>query len=566
MSDAAELEKTFFGCLLLRPKDRIAQAKMHGVKCDWFQEDSWGTMWKACENLFEQGGLIRKVSDDEVESVDAVTIWQEAKRIASDPKWKLPCENLVTADFMFKAMDEANYDSYFEQHIGELRHCVVEKRVKELLQVHVPRIRAGWELAITGILNGLGDIVKKFSGVRVGQKKELCAELEQEEWMSWHMRVDPNGPKDLEWVPGLRTPFRMLTRLYMGIAARLNIIAARPSVGKTSFIINLVHYWIDNGVKVYFNSLDMPMKDIIDRMRIEKSRVSLDKKRFTPTEKNLTKLKEASKWINESTFEVCETKYIEDFVTDIAIRHASGNCDVIVLDHLQKIFSRRVKESEEYATVTYCSDVLKTTANQLRIPIIALCQLSRPKAAGKGDAEKQEPQLEDLRGSGAIEQDASTVLFLHRDLDVLEKWKDEPPYWLYKDEAYGREHAAEDVDAIWLLLKKNQNGKKGRLPMLVLKPYFCWKLADYKAQPIKTEVTKGVVTQKSVDNRPCFKRFYRDWRKDSWEEQLEGKMAPPPVEINNRFILLDDAATRKGGAEARNDSEESEGSSMEQML
>lgn len=547
MTESKELEKVFFGCLLLHPKEVITQAKLRGVAVDWFEDDPWGTMWQACENLFHNGDLIKKNTGGDVDEfvADQFSIWMEAKKIASDPKWKLPCDKLLTFDFIQSAIDGVSYDSDYIRHIDELRHAVVEKRVKELLNVHVPRIRAGWELAITSILNGLGDIVKKFSGVRVGQKKELCAELEQEEWMSWHMRVDPNGPKDLEWVPGLRTPFRMLTRLYMGIAARLNIIAARPSVGKTSFIINLVHYWIDNGVKVYFNSLDMPMKDIIDRMRIEKSRVSLDKKRFTPTEKNLAKLKEASKWINESTFEVCETKYIEDFVTDIAIRHASGNCDVIILDHLQKIFSRRVKESEEYATVTYCSDVLKTVANQLRIPVIALCQLSRPKATNKGDAEKQEPQLEDLRGSGAIEQDASTVLFLHRDLDVLEKWKDEPPYWLYKDEAYGREHAAEDVDAIWMLLKKNQNGKKGRLPMLVLKPYFCWKLGDYKAQPIKTEVTKGIVTQKSVDNSPCFRRFHRDWRADSWEEQLEGKVAPPPVALDDRYVLINDGASDK---------------------
>lgn len=552
-STREQSEQAIVGTMLAWPKEAIPILVEKGVSDLWFTDSGLRVIYAAARAIFTKG---------ELETHDTIAICQEAMKLAASDEWKYG-EKLTEQerekrkpkrdggfmewpnwlDKVTEMMDGATTVYQIEWHINNLLGYVMKGKFLET----IAKATKAFETSPQEALAILGDCASSCWEGLVGSKNvdkaKICKELEDNEYMSWHMRVDPyNENKDLNWVPGLKLPFEKQTRLHLGLGGRLHIVAARPSVGKTSWAINLIRYWADTGVRVVVNSLDMPPEDMIDRMRAEKSRVSFKKKMFTPTEKDLEKLKEASKWVVESPVEVTEELYVEDFCADVTMRKRRGAIDVVIVDYVQLLYSYAVDNANEYQRVSFVAEYLKRTANRFKIPIIALCQLNR--TSTKGD--EKEPTLADLRGSGALEQAASSVVVLHRDGVVTEKWRKEPPYWYYADREYGRRHAAGKMDAIWYILLKNQNGPTGKLPFVVNKPYFVWKLGDLEAEANVEEKGYGAAATKVEDNRMKFARISRDWRKDSWEKELEGQLCPFMVPgVGSVEVLIEEKGERK---------------------
>lgn len=510
-----QIESALVGYLLMDPEKAIVLEIDAGVRATWFLDDDYATIFETSHRLFTANKIC---------GYDAVALFHEARNLCRDEKWKRTKGELCSpggSAIVEKAIEAAANAATANWYINCLRRLVFKTEFGKAVRKAMETFDVDPQGAIAMVQDCASKCYSDVVGKTTVNKGEICSALEHDEYMSWHMRVDPDNPdRDKDWVPGLKSPWPELTRLYLGIGKRLHIIAARPSVGKTSIAVNLVRYWADEKTNVLVNSLDMPPEDIIDRLRTEYSRVSITKKRYTPTQDNLERLKEASRWVCESTIEVSEQYYVEDYCADLAMKAKSGHCEVALVDYVQLLNSYAVDNANEYQRVSYVAEYLKRTANHFKIPIVALCQLNRK---GQKD-ENAEPTLTDLRGSGALEQAASTVLLLHRDQDVVDMWKTNPPWWFYENEDYGRKVAGSSIDAIWAILAKNQNGPTGRLPFVVHRPYFAWKLGDVCAKPMEKEEGVGATHRVVKIYFDSFARFHRDWRHDGWEKSLDGRV------------------------------------------
>ncbi|MGI6232815.1 MAG: replicative DNA helicase [Prevotella sp.] len=207
----------------------------------------------------------------------------------------------------------------------------------------------------------------------------------------------------------------------------LVIIAGRPAMGKTSFALSLAkNMAVDQNVPVAFFSLEMNNVQLVDRLisnvcEIDGKKImngQLDKAEWERFDKNLSKLEGKPIYIDDtpgmSIFEL-RTKARR------LVREKGVKC--IMIDYLQLMNANGARFNNRQEEVSTISRSLKGLAKELDIPVLALSQLNRTVENREG-LEGKRPQLSDLRESGAIEQDADMVIFVHR-----------PEYYhLYQDE------------------------------------------------------------------------------------------------------------------------------------
>lgn len=198
--------------------------------------------------------------------------------------------------------------------------------------------------------------------------------------------------------------------------ADLIILAARPSVGKTAFVLTMARNMaVDYNVSVAVFSLEMPATHLVKRLMVSETGLSTDKirgaKKLTPDEwtqlnQGLNNLSQSPLWIDDTP-----SLSIYEFRSKARRLVEKNNVKLIIVDYLQLMTGppelRGMREQE----VAAISRSLKAIAKELKVPIIALSQLSRAVETRGGN---KRPQLSDLRESGAIEQDADIVMFLHR--------------------------------------------------------------------------------------------------------------------------------------------------------
>lgn len=251
-------------------------------------------------------------------------------------------------------------------------------------------------------------------------------------------------------ITGIKSMYSDLDRMTTGFQrGDLIILAARPSVGKTAFALNisLNAASVSSGAVAIF-SLEMPADQLASRMLSAKSRVAGQKLRTGKLDNN-----DWSK-VNEAVSELRRQKiYIDDTpgikVSDIFAKCRTLKNDVglslIIIDYIQLIQGSGKNESRQQE-VSEISRRLKALARELDVPVIALSQLSR----GVEKREDKRPMLSDLRESGAIEQDADLVMFLYRD-----------EYYNRKDE---EERAA--TEEVELNLAKHRNGPTGLVKLM----------------------------------------------------------------------------------------------------
>ncbi|MBE6116366.1 MAG: replicative DNA helicase [Erysipelotrichaceae bacterium] len=275
---------------------------------------------------------------------------------------------------------------------------------------------------------------------------------------------------------GVRTGYNELDRITYGFQkGDLIIVAARPSVGKTAFALNIAtRAACDFGAGVALFSLEMPYLQI--GMRILSARANVDSYRIR-TGRNLdnedwAKMKVAMKAIGESNL------YIDDS-SSITIREITAKCrklkaegklDMIVIDYLQLISSAgSARYDNRQVEVSEISRNLKGLAREMNVPVIALSQLSRSVETRSGD---KKPILSDLRESGSIEQDADIVMFLHRpdyyNKDKTEDDGDKLPDSRYEANIIIAKHRNGSIGEISLMFQPNTNAF---LPLAVRKEY-----------------------------------------------------------------------------------------------
>jgi replicative DNA helicase len=218
-------------------------------------------------------------------------------------------------------------------------------------------------------------------------------------------------------ITGVPTGFQTLDKNTLGLqAGQLIVLAARPSVGKTAFALNIAtHAAAKAQKKVAFFSLEMPSEQLALRMLA--SEAKLDWRRlsqgmlstydWTKIAAQGDRLSAASVWLDDNFV----LTPVELRSKCRKLKRENGGLDLVMVDYLQLMHapSDRMNQSREQEIATI-SRSLKSLAKELECPVVALSQLNRGVEKRKGEP----PMLSDLRESGAIEQDADIVMFLHR--------------------------------------------------------------------------------------------------------------------------------------------------------
>jgi replicative DNA helicase len=224
---------------------------------------------------------------------------------------------------------------------------------------------------------------------------------------------------------GIPTGFRQLDRLLGGLQrSDLLIIAARPSMGKTAFMMNIAeHISVLEKKTVGIFSLEMSKEQLVDRLISSMGRVDSWKLRNGQlSEDDMSNLIQAQAQLAEANL------FIDDapMATVMEVRakarrlQAEHGLDLICIDYLQLMQGSSRHQDNRVQEVSEISRSLKALAKELNCPVIALSQLSRAVEA-RND---KRPMLSDLRESGSIEQDADVVMFLYRD-DYYNKNREE---------------------------------------------------------------------------------------------------------------------------------------------
>ena len=255
-------------------------------------------------------------------------------------------------------------------------------------------------------------------------------------------------------VTGVPSGFADLDEMTSGFQrGDLVIVAARPSMGKTSLVLNMAqHIGTSTDMVVGFFSLEMSKEQLFLRMLTSEARI--DAHRFRTghlNEKDYGRLSHALGTLAEARVFIDDSAAIGVLEMRAKARRLalSHGLDLLVIDYLQLMQGRGRFESRQQE-VASISRSLKGLAKELNIPVIALSQLSRA-PEGRGD---HKPQLSDLGESGALEQDADVVLFI------------------YRSEVYDKEDTKpEDQGIAEIIIGKQRNGPIGSMKLSFLSQF-----------------------------------------------------------------------------------------------
>ena len=293
---------------------------------------------------------------------------------------------------------------------------------------------------------------------------------------------------------GVDTGFHELNKMTTGFGkGDLVIVAARPAMGKTSFILNTVNSLITQGKGVAFFSLEMPAEQLMLRLLSIQTSIPLQKLRVGDmNDDQWGRLNGAVDKMNDAKLYVDDqgSLNINQLRSKLRkLKNKHPEIEIAVIDYLQIMSG--IGNQDRHLQVSEMSRGLKMLARELNMPIVALSQLNR----GLESRNDKRPMLSDIRESGSIEQDADIILFVYRD-DI----------YLYKEEkerekaakAEGKEfiptYVEKEEEEAEIIIGKQRNGPTGHVKLVFQK-----KLTRFVDAPA---YSKGVeTTYETVDTR-----------------------------------------------------------------
>ena len=383
-----EAERSVLGALLI--DGGLVPQVMEYLVAEDFASDAHRSVYEAILAL-----------GDRHDAVDLVTVEHELSRTG---RLERAGGAAYLAGLVDRVPDVDNVDSYARlvREASLRRQLVLQARKSMRQAVEGPDAEAALEEAQR-------DLVEIAKGsVRGGfVRLSVIADRNEDEIQ----KIQSRGTM----LTGLPTGFQRLNALTQGFQrADLIIVAARPGMGKTAFALNIASYLtIHQPYVVGFFSLEMSAPQLGLRVQCAEARVNLQRLR----EGRLSK--EEKKYLFYTTQQMREAKlYIDDqpAITLLEMRARAlqlkqrWGLDALFVDYLQIMGTRGRVESRQQEVAAF-SRGLKALAKELDVPVVALSQLSR-RTEQRGS--EREPQLSDLRESGAIEQDADLVVFLSR--------------------------------------------------------------------------------------------------------------------------------------------------------
>ncbi len=389
---AVELEEAVLGALMLE-RDSIIAVQEY-ITADTFYTEEHRIIYKAIETL-----------SAELKPIDLYTVTEQLK---------------VRKEL--KKVGGAAYLAQLTQKVGSAAN--VEFHAKIIAQKYVQRelIRSATEIQrrsydedqdVTDLIGfAEGEIFKVAEGHvkrSVQNAKDILAKA---------LAQIEDASKNPSAFNGVPSGFMALDRVTMGWQpSDLIIIAARPSMGKTAFVLSMARNMaIEHQAPVAFFSLEMSAVQLMMRLIVaETGLYSNDIKSGKLTPEQWRHLESATKPLGTAPLYIDDTPALSVFEFRSKARRLKIHNDIkiIVIDYLQLMTGNQDSKSNgnREQEVAFISRTLKAIAKELNVPMIALSQLSRATEQRGGS---KRPQLSDLRESGAIEQDADIVAFIHR--------------------------------------------------------------------------------------------------------------------------------------------------------
>ncbi|MBR6485492.1 MAG: replicative DNA helicase [Lachnospiraceae bacterium] len=420
-----EAEQSVIGSMLM-DKEAIVVASEVLMKED-FYEDQYGLLFKAMVELY-----------NDAKPVDLVTL--KAKLI----EMGVP-EEISNMEYM---VDIVN-NTYTSANIREYASIVADKAVLCRLikfndetnnQCYSPRESTD-DILAEAEKNIFNIVSRRGSGDYVPIRKIVVDALQ-------HLSLVSKSKGN---VTGIATGFTDLDYKTAGLQpSDLVLIAARPSMGKTAFVLNMAQHicFKDKRNAVIF-SLEMSKEQLINRLLSLESRVDSQAIRTgTLSDTDWENVIEGAETIAKSGLIIDDTPGIS--ISELRSRcrryHQEFGLSVVIIDYLQ-LMSGKGRTDSRQQEISEISRSLKALARELHVPVVALSQLSR--AVEKRDDHR--PMLSDLRESGAIEQDADVVMFL------------------YRDDYYNKESEKQGIAEV--IIAKQRNGPIGTVELVWLPNY-----------------------------------------------------------------------------------------------
>jgi replicative DNA helicase len=292
----------------------------------------------------------------------------------------------------------------------------------------------------------LDDIEQKILAISQKSLPQNFSAL-QEELKTAYERIENlhAGGNKLRGIP---TGFTQLDNLLSGLQkSELIVIGGRPSLGKTALALDIARQAANAGHTIGFFSLEMSREEVIDRVIAAESQVPLwrirtgritDDMDFTMIQGAMDRLSKVKFFIDDSS--TLNILQMRSMARRLQMEHG---LDLLVVDYLQLIKPRTTSDNM-VQQVTEISRGLKTLARELKVPVLALSQLSR----GVEQRDHKVPRLSDLRESGSIEQDADVVMFIYR-----------------KDKDREMNITPEEEGLAQILIQKHRNGPTGEVDL-----------------------------------------------------------------------------------------------------
>jgi replicative DNA helicase len=330
---------------------------------------------------------------------------------------------------------------------------------------------------ITQFLSRSETALRKVAELRRIEKFKTALEISQrvEAELKIYQRADG--------LTGVDVGYKKLNDYTHGLQkGEMTIIAARPSVGKTAFALNIAYNAVKlNPISVAIFSLEMPSEQLVRRLIATDATVSLDNiqtgTRFLTAAQKAT-VGQSIKNIGNSKLFIDDTpgiKLIDILAKSRQLKAAHDDLGLIVVDYIGLITTGEKRIESRQVEVSNISRALKELARDLKLPVLVISQLSRQ----VDSRDDKRPYLSDLRESGAIEQDADLVFLMYRpgyyknlgfsknvSQDEKKRFKEERE----KVEALTKE-IGEYAELVEVIVAKNRNGKTGIVPLLFFKNF-----------------------------------------------------------------------------------------------
>lgn len=419
-----EAELSVLGAMMLKPA-AVTQA-IELLRADEFYRQAHRAVFEAMEGLVRSG-----------EPVDIVTVTESLKKGGL-------LEQVGGITFLANLTNSVPSTA----NLAHYAKIVKEKAIlRSLIDASTEIAGAAYE-ASEDIAEQLDDAERKILAIAGGQTTGAFVPIKDVVFDA----VDRVGElaKAKGGITGLSTGLATLDSVTRGLQkSDLIIVAARPAMGKTAFVLNLATHVALQGGTVAFFSLEMPREQLMHRIfcaegQIDATRLArgeLDDEEWSRLVKVADRMMKTNLYFDDTS-----STTVLDIRTRARRLKAEHGLDLIAIDYLQLIQAPGRAENRTLA-VAEMTRSLKVLARELSVPIVVLSQLSR---ATEGRSDKR-PMLSDLRESGSIEQDADIVMFL------------------YREDYYNQD--TENANITELSIAKHRNGATDTVKMFFQKEY-----------------------------------------------------------------------------------------------